>query len=207
MPKHWGNMLLLRKDGQANELPNPPGERFDLEKYLLPTSDLFAQLLHEHQVGFVNRALQAGYRWRELDAAGTADAAAVAKLTEPLVRYLLFTDEVPLAPGMVQDSPLAVDFTASAKRDAAGRSLRDLDGQTHLLRHRCSYMIYSPTFVGLPDPLRERVLLDLDEALSGDPAGAHLPSEERIAIRQILVETLPEFAVRAAARLQPAAGP
>jgi hypothetical protein len=207
MRKHWANMLIQRKNGEALELPNPPGERFDLSRYPHETSDLFAQLLHEHQVGFVNRALQAGYRYRELDAAGNADDAAVAKLAEPLVRYLLFTDEDPLVPGMVGDSPLVTDFGKAAKRDAAGRSLRDLDGQTRLLRHRTSYMIYSPTFAGLATPLRERVLRDLATALDGNAAGTHLPAEERTAIRQILTETLPEFATLAAARPQPAAAP
>ena len=179
---------------RRTELPNPPGERCDLSRYPLPTSDLLAQLLHEHQVGFVNRALQAGYRCRELSAADSLDEAALAELAAPLVRYLLFAEEAPLVPGMLGDSPFAADFTAAGKRDSAGRSLRDLDGQTRLLRHRCSYMIYSPAFTGLPTPLRQRVLRDLAAALDGGTAGSHLPPEERSALRKILTETLPEFA-------------
>ena len=77
------------------------------------------------------------------------------------------------------------------------RSLRDLDGQTRLLRQRCSYMIYSAAFTGLPAPLRQRVLRDLAAALDGSSAGSHLPTEERAAVRQILAETLPEFAAAA----------
>jgi len=193
MPHNWSNQLLVRKNGQANEVPNPPGERCDLSRYPLATSDLLAQLLHEHQIGFANRTMQASYRWRELSAEGTADDTALAELSEPLVRYLLFAEEAPLTPGMVGESPLAADFVAVAKRDSAGRSLRDLDAQTRLLRHRCSYLIYSPAFTGLPTPLRQRVLRDLAAALDGGAAGSHLPSDERAAIRQVLVETLPEF--------------
>jgi len=192
MPRHWGNMLILRRNGEANELPNPPGERSDLSRYLLPTSDLLAQLLHEHQIGFVNRMLQANYRWRELG--DSANDAALAELSPPLVRYLLFAEEAPLVPGMLGESPFAADFAAAGKRDSAGRSLRDLDGKTRLLQNRCSYMIYSPAFAGLADPLRQRVLRDLSAALDGGPAGAHLPAEERTTIRQIVTETLPEFA-------------
>jgi hypothetical protein len=194
MPHNWSNLLLVRKNGEANEVPNPPGERCDLTRYPLPTSDFLAQLLHEHQVGFVNRALQASYRYRELAAQDAPDDDALAKLSGPLIDYLLFLDEAPLAPGMVGDSPFASDFAAVGKRDSAGRSLRDLDTQKRLLRYRCSYMIYSPAFLGFPDPLRQHALRQLDTALAGGAAGMHLPPEERQAIRGILADTLPEFA-------------
>jgi hypothetical protein len=206
MPEHWGNMLIARKNGEAKELPNPPGERFSLSRYPLETSDLLAQLLHEHQAGFVNRALRAGYRWRELSAADSANDEALKELSQPLVRYLLFADESPLVPGMLGESPFAVDFAAAARRDSGGRSLRDLEGKTRLLQHRCSYMIYSPAFTGLPTPLRERVLADLKAALAGGEAGLHLPPDERVAIRKILSETLPDFAAIAATLLHPDAG-
>jgi len=194
MPENWSNQLLVRKNGEAKELPNLPGERFELSRYLLPTSDLLAQLLHEHQVGFVNRALQAGYRCRELLATDSLDESALAELSAPLVRYLLFADEAPLVPGMLGDSPFAADFTAAGKRDSAGRSLRDLDGKTRLLRQRCSYMIYSPAFTGLPAPLQQRVMHDLRSALDPANSASHLPAEERMAVREILTKTIPEFA-------------
>jgi hypothetical protein len=193
MPHNWANQLLIRKNGEATEVPNPPGERCDLTRYPLTTSDLLAQLLHEHQIGFVNRALQAGYRCRELTAAGSLSDAELAELAAPLSRYLLFADEAPLVSGMIGESPFAADFVAAGKRDSAGRSLRDLDGQTRLLRYRCSYMIYSTAFTGLPTPLRQRVLHDLAAALNNSATGSHLSTDERAAVRQILTETLPEF--------------
>jgi hypothetical protein len=194
MPHNWSNQLLVRKNGEATELPNPPGERCDLSRYLLPTSDLLAQLLHEHQVGFVNRALVAGYRFRELSASEPLHETALADLSSPLVRYLLFADESPLVPGMIGESPFAADFTAAGKRDSAGHSLRDLDGQTRLLRHRCSYMIYSPAFTGLAAPLRQRVLRDIASVLDDEMPGSQLSSVERRTVQRILSETLPEFA-------------
>ena len=195
MPHNWSNQLLVRKNGEANELPNPPGERCDLTRYPLPTSDLLAQLLHEHQVGFVNRALQAGYRCRELSASRfRGRSGSGTNFPRRWCDYLLFADEAPLVPGMVGDSPFAADFTAAGKRDSAGRSLRDLDGQTRLLRHRCSYMIYSPAFTGLPTPLRQQAFHDLRAALDPANSTSHLPAEERLAVREILTETIPEFA-------------
>jgi hypothetical protein len=194
MPHNWANQLLIRKNGEAQEVPNPPGERCDLARYLIPSSDLLAQLLHEHQVGFVNRMLQAGYRYRELAASEPPSEAAIGDLAAGLVRYLLFADEAPLIPGMIGDSPFAADFAAGGKRDSSGRSLRELEGQTRLLKHRCSYMVYSPAFTGLPTPVRQRVLGDLSAALGEMNSESHLPASERSAIRQILSETLPEFA-------------
>jgi hypothetical protein len=194
MPPNWANQLLIRKNGEAHELPNPPGERCDLSRYLVTSSDLLAQLLHEHQVGFVNRALQAGYRFRDLAAIGSPSEGDLAELSAGLVRYLLFVDESPLTPGMIGESPFAADFVAAGKRDSAGRSLRELDGQTRLLKHRCSYMIYSPAFAGLPAQLRQRVLRDLNAELGDGQADSHLPIAERTVIRQVLAETMPEFA-------------
>jgi hypothetical protein len=72
-------------------------------------------------------------------------------------------------------------------------TLRDLDLHTRLLRHRCSYMVYSPTFTGLPPSLRRRVDRALDRALDvamPEPVFAYLPAEEKSAIRTILRETL-----------------
>jgi hypothetical protein len=162
---------------------NAPGERFDLARYPVPTSDLLAQLLHEHQAGFVNRAITASYRYRALTFAAPPDAATLTELARPLVRYLLFADETPLPDGALGESPFAADFIAHGP--PASRPLRVLDGHTRLLRHRCSYMIYSPVFTGLPAPLRTRVLRDLT---ADTPDTAHLAAEEKRAITELLSE-------------------
>jgi hypothetical protein len=134
-----------------------PGSRFDFGKYAAQTSDILAHLLHEHQVGFVNRAVEAGgYRAR------TALFLSDGKLTpaqsqeldgqaDILTRYLLFADEAPLPPGGIKpDSACQADFLANRRRDAEGASLKDLDLETRMFKYRCSYMIYSPAFQGLP---------------------------------------------------------
>jgi hypothetical protein len=196
LPHHWGNLIIKREDGVAHEIANPPGARFDLTSYPRPTSDLLAQLLHEHQVGFVNRAFLASYRYHALAFTGPVPPTMLAQLAQPLVRYMLFADEIPLPQGTIGDSPFMADFLAAAPRDPTGRSLRDLDGRTRLLRHRCSYMIYSPAFIGLPAPLRMQVLCALAAALEGEtPDSYHLPTAEKGAIIAVLERTLPEFAV------------
>lgn len=195
-PKHWGNLMIRRSPAGVEEIPLKLGGLFDLNLYPVPTSDLLAHLLHEHQVGFVNRALQASYRYRTLKHGQKSElpTATLDALAQPIVRYLLFADEVALPPGSVNpDSAFRAAFLQAAKRDAKGNSLRDLDGQTRLLRHRCSYMIYSPAFTGLPTPLKQQVLRGLDQALKpqgGSPDFAYLPVQEKLAIRAILAGTL-----------------
>ena len=76
-------------------------------------------------------------------------------------------------------------------------SLRDLDLRTRLFKHRCSYMIHSAAFAGLPPALKQRVFAQLRTALNGaeqDPDFAYLPSAEKKAIAQILTETVKGFA-------------
>ena len=62
---------------------------------------------------------------------------------------MLFVDEAPLE-GVRGSSGFAESFSARGPRDSKGRSLRQLDLQTRLLRYPCSYMIYSDAFDALP---------------------------------------------------------
>ncbi|WP_406699290.1 hypothetical protein V5E97_10495 [Singulisphaera sp. Ch08] len=200
--QHWGNILIERTKAGTKERPMEPGELFDLSRYPLPTSELLPQLLHEHQVGFTNRAITATYRTRVLlhDNAGRIEAIKpdLESLARDLVRYLLFADEVPLPPGGVSGTnEFKTDFLAKRRVASNGHSLRDLDLRTRLMRYRCSYMIDSPAFAGLPQPLRRFVDLELERAL--DPATstqeyAYLPAEEKQVIRTILRELPPPSA-------------
>lgn len=195
--RHWGNVLIEWTETGAQERPIKPGELFKLSRYPVPTSGLLPQLLHEHQVGFVNRAVDATYRTRTLlhKNGGRADAVApqLESTARDLVRYLLFADEVPLPPGGVTGSEaFKADFLARRRVASNGRSLRDLDLKDRLLRYRCSYMIDSAAFAGLPRPLRLAVDRELERALDPStpaPEYAYLPAEEKAVIRTILQET------------------
>lgn len=197
-PANWSNKIIERKYGVANEIANPPGLLWDARNYLLPTSDALPQLLHEHQVGFANRATHATYQMRVLlrQADSAARRAQVESLAKPLVRYLLFADEVPLPAGSVLGNPEYLQaFAANRKPDPGGRSLKDLDLKTRLLRYRCSYMIYSPVFAGLPVELKNSVYRQLSAALV-EPAPAeyaYLKRDEKIAIVSILKSTLTDL--------------
>lgn len=214
--RHLGNVIGDYENGQMVTLPLGWGERFDPSRYPAQTSDILPHLLHEHQAGFVNRVTQAAYRTRaalylaEIAAGGAPASSAPALSPEQnaeldaqallVTRYLLFADEAPLPAGGVKGDPaFKEDFAKRRKATADGLSLRDFDLHTRLFKHRCSYMIYSPVFTGLPREMKSRVYALLDRALDpdgGDPAWAWLPRAEKETIRRILLETLPDFAER-----------
>ena len=195
--EHWGNMVGTLSASGLKKYANPPGRQFRWATYPVATSDVLAHLLHEHQVGFVNRAVKATYDTRAALATGEARSV-VAKHAAALTRYLLFADEAkfPKA-GIGGDALLKNDFAKRARRTNAGLSLRDFDLRTCLFKHRCSYMIHSLSFAGLPPPLKQRLYSNIRTALAPGnphPDSMHLPAAEKKAITQILTETVKGFA-------------
>ena len=196
---HLGNFTGELAAGRLTKIPNPPGEQFRFEKYPATTSDLLPQLLHEHQAGFVNRMVGAAYRARtaqhiskgQLTPAQTAELDAQARI---ITRYLLFADETPLpAGGVAGETEYKEAFRNNRHMTVDGFSLKDFDLETRLFKHRCSYMIYSPVFTGLPSAMKQRVYQALREALNTEQAEfSYLPAAEKRAIRHILKATLPD---------------
>ena len=85
---------------------------------------------------------------------------------EDLVKYMLFVDEAELSDPVHGTTTFARDFSARGPRDRQGRSLRDLDLKTRLLRYPCSYLIYSKAFDALPAPVKDHVYRRLWEVLT-----------------------------------------
>jgi len=171
-----------------------------LDRYPVATSDILAHLLQEHQVGFVNRAIKATYDTRGSTPENVRNV--INKHADTLVKYLLFADEAPLPKeGMTGDAALTKFFLARARKTPAGASLRELDLKTRMFKHRCSYMIHSAAFTGLPAALKTEVLKRLHASLTaGAPHGKHLPVAEKQVIHQILTVTFPPYAKAAAVR-------
>ena len=198
---HWANFIgRLSPDGLSRSYVKA-GKEFDFAKYPFGASDLLPQLVHEHQAGFVNRVVEAAYRVRTAlhlkgGEIGEADRAELEEQAAKIIRYLLFADEAALPKGGVEGDPaFMADFRRNARQTGNG-SLKDFDLETRLFRYRCSYMIYSELFRGMPVPLKEAVMGGLKEALSAekrDPEFAYLPDAEKESIRVILRETLPDL--------------
>ena len=192
--------IFARSDGSGVKIVKvKPGEMWDIEKHLLPSSDILPHLIHEHQIGFDNQVIHAAYIAREIGDKGRtptlADDKRLNEKASALVRYILFADEAKLPPsGIVGDAQYATDFLSNKKASGSGLSLKDLDLKTRMFKHRCSYMLYTPQWQKLPALIKNRVYAGMKLALSGkDRNYAYLSAQERLAIVSILRETLPDL--------------
>ena len=188
--RHFGNLPLI--------LPKPPAEppggrpslagQFDLTGYPTPYSDVVALMVLEHQAHFSNLVTRATWESR------VGDPMRVAEAAETIADYMLYVDEAPITDGPIEGSSgFAEVFLSRGKKDAKGRSLRELDLKTRLQKYPLSYMIYSPQFQSLPEAAKNLVMARINGVLSGEIAQqkyAHLTPALRAAIREILAATL-----------------
>ena len=189
----------------------------DTGAYLTPHSDAVALLVLEHQTRMTNLITRVGWETRmalyESEALnralhepeGTQSDGVTRRINgavEELLKYLLFTDEAPLDGRVTGTSGFTEEYQKLGKRDSKGRSLRDLDLKTRLLRYPCSPLIYSRGIQALPNAARARLHLRLEQVLSGKDQTkefAKLSTADRQAIREILNGT--GFDLRVSARL------
>ena len=210
---HMGNQTFREPEGDFGSIPEfianidlTPGAnvtdlagRFDTKRYLTPHSDIVALMALGHQTHVSNLIAVATHRLAvALETDPKVDATSLAReLGEPIVRSMLFSGEALLTDPVAGTSGFAAEFAKRGPRDKRGRSLRDLDLRTRLLRHPLSYMVYSASFDGMPAIVKEYVYRRFREVLGGTDQSsvfAHLTASDREAILTILQETKPDFA-------------
>lgn len=208
---HIGNILFPSRGGAPAAAPSPGAAPAAYPHG--PSSDVLALMMQDHQIGLLNTLYESLYRWRnalfhvnekrrkagqpalaQLEGVELAD---VLEHVEKTVRQFLFADEAALPEGGVRgDAAFIAAFQKEKRADAKGRSLRDFDLRARLMKHRCSHMILSPQFQGMPAPFRAVVFRRIREVLEArEPAAGceHLPADERAAILDILQATAPDF--------------
>jgi hypothetical protein len=171
--------------------------KFDIGNYLSPYSDVGALLVFDHQMHMHNLITRVGWEARaaqyKAQHSQSVDAARLLReAAEEFVDYLLFIDEAPFGSPGKPTSAFARKFAAQGPRDRQGRSLRDLDFKSRLLRYPCSYMIYSEAFDALPGEAKDAIYKRMWQVLSGgvqDKKYAHLGLTDRRAIVEILRDT------------------
>jgi hypothetical protein len=197
--KHLGNVAVLhvpKSYVRADVAPRleSGSAAFDASAYLTPHSDIAALLVFNHQLHMTNLLIRLGWLARVALAPAAPRAPDLTDAVREVVDYLLFVDEAPLPSPVRGATSFAQDFAAKGPRDSKGRSLRDLDLSTRLLRYPCSYMIYSDAFDALPARAKEMVYQELWNVLSS--AHPKLSADDRRAIVEILRDTktgLPEY--------------
>jgi hypothetical protein len=101
----------------------------------------------------------------------------------------------------------AATFAARGPVDTRGRSLREFDLEQRLFRYPMSFLIYSASFQALPAVAKRLVFGRIAAALRGTVSDAAVTAplalDTRLAIRDILLETLP---LREQAMLRDAGG-
>jgi hypothetical protein len=216
---HRGNLCASEKDGQltmdfrrgANV--TDLSHYFDVSNYLTNTSDIVALLILEHQTAMQNTLTRASLNSRRMiDYQKNLQRELKETITEEpvyqsvksvldnsareIVDDLLFKDEAEVPAGTEGSAAFEKAFAAGARRASDGSSLKDLLLQGHLFKNRCSYLIYSDSFLALPKQLKRRVYRRLSAALTStepDSRYAYLEPDERVRLVEILRETFPEF--------------
>ena len=219
--RHRGNIIPIdgaeltaaERDRGANATDLKPF--VDLSNYLAPGSDLVALLVFEHQLAVHNAITQAGHHTRRMlyyqqgvqrglgepvttEPVYESTQRAVAAAAQDLLDALLSKDEVPLPEGGVDGNPaFRSAFEQRGRRTKDGFSLSQLDLKTRVFRYRCSPLIYHDSFTALPTSLKSVVFRRLKTVLNSLEADArytYLQPGERRLLRDILRETLPEYA-------------
>jgi len=218
--RHLGNLLVQESD-DPEQLDTDKGanvtdlgDRFETSSYLTPHSDIVALMVLEHQASMHNLITKANFLTRlalrdnkimnEMlerpdDYRSDSTKRRIRNAGEPVVKYMLFGGEIKLTAPIQGTSGFVKEFAARGPRDRRGRSLREFDLKSRLFEYPCSYLVYSEAFDGLPQAAKDHIYRRLWEVLTGQEKSddfAHLSSEGRTAIREILSDTkrgLPEY--------------
>jgi hypothetical protein len=213
--RHMGNQMATdasgRLDTEAGANVTDLGRFLKPGAQLTPHSDLVALMVLEHQVRITNLITRIGWETR----LALADHASlvgpdgpplewsasvrrrIERPAEVLVRSLFMLDEHALTAPVAGTSGFADAYSARGPHDQQRRSLYELDLKRRLYRHRFSPLIYSDQFAGLPREVREYIYQRLQAVLTGRDRSedfATVADAERVAILEILRETLPELA-------------
>ncbi len=214
---HLGNLIIRHRGDpelfskQAPQSVKELSKFFDTSHYLSGHSDIVALMVLEHQAEVHNLLTRANFQTRQAIYEQTELNKALGRWTghrselttsriwnacEPLLKFMLFAEEAPLAGPIVGSSAFTKEFPQQGPRDSKGRSLRDFDLKKRIFRYPLSYLIYSDSFDGLPEEAREYLLQRMYDILSEKDNGYYynyLSANERREILEILRETKPNL--------------
>ncbi len=201
---HLGNRVF-KEDSDLTPSRNPIHDLsalFDTSPYLRPTSDIVSLLVLEHQVKMHNLINAAGMNYRrsvyfmkvldvEADAASGSAGEVADRGAEEIVDYLFFKNEADMGDGVEGDSAFQQQFVKRFPKTKDGDSLAEFRLYGRIFKNRCSYMVYSDAFKGMPLVLKQKVIARMKLVLAGKVEGfEYLKKSERQRIDEILRETM-----------------
>lgn len=211
--RHMGNAISHDRkkpedlDVEAGANVTDLNNKFNVEAYLTPHSDIVSLMVLEHQVRMQNLITRAGFETRigiyydqvinialkqPLDKRGESTQRRIESAGNDLVKYMLFSEEFKLKSPVKGTSAFTEKFAQEGPHDSKGRSLRDFDLKKRLMKYPCSFQIYSKQFAALPEPVKEHVYKRLWTVLHEEgpkESFSHLSRRDRKAIVEILVDT------------------
>jgi len=178
-------------------------------RYLTPHSDIIALLVLQHQVRVHNLLARTNTQSREVLAQNASLAKMfelkpgewtdstrrrIDRMVDELAQALLFQGEYQLKGRIRGTSSFAEEFSKLGPRDSKGRSFRDFDLNSRLLKYPCSWLVYSEAFDSLLPEIKTRVYGRMRGLLNRPEGRATL---------EILAETKPDFETQPTAAVQP----
>lgn len=203
---HLGNRTF-REGIPAEPLVTERADLVDLldtSKYACATSDIVALMVLEHQCQLHNLLTAAALNYRRAYYLGKflapdsdPDQGSAGQLADSaaahVVEALLFTGEAALGEDGVEGSvAFQQQFAAQFPRTPDGDSLADFQLNTRLFKFRCSTMVYSAAFRGLPARVKSAVVAGLKKVLESEvTAGPYesMKAPERRHISSILQQS------------------
>jgi hypothetical protein len=179
--------------------------KVDVTSYLMPTSDVVALLVLEHQTKMHNLINAASMNYRrsvyfmkildpDADLTNSSSSDIAENGAKDIVNYLFFKDEADLGDGVEGDAQFQQAFVKRFPKSKEGNSLAEFRLYGRIFKNRCSYMVYSDAFKGMPALLREKVIARMKRVVAGEEKGfEYLKKSELKRIDTILRETLADW--------------
>lgn len=170
----WANSIGSMQEEQIKKIDNPPGAFFGWEKYLTNSSEIIPHLILEHQVGFTNLCISISYKFREIsnpnkNLSNQKIKDFIESEAQSLLSYILFKDEPPFPQNQIdKNSKYINDFQKGNNSLKIVHSLRKLNLETRLFENRCSYMLFSNSFKGLPVQIKDHLIPKLHFILTSN---------------------------------------
>ena len=150
----WSNSTGIMTNGNISQQLVPWPTQNISKYHLNDKSETVAHLILSHQVGFTNLCIEIQYLLRELKEKYPDDYEnkITGKLVEKLISYTLLSKEPRLPISLSKkNSPFVDEFESPKHSNKKFHQFRKLNLRDRLLEIRCSYMLGSRVYQGLPE--------------------------------------------------------